>query len=168
MSFALTFQCLLCYTSLISLFIANLFKIMSPMFEPFCKLFETSIFLRTWKIDFSALISSFSWVLLFPLRVFMLMSPRPMLLRLGHNQPTCNKCVAFLALRVSIVALWKILAPLLRLCMLSARRMRLLFGDHPKIPHSMSLRICLLMLPCLLYPTSTNILKFIAMLVIMG
>ena len=43
--------------------------------------------------------------LLFLLRVFMLMSPRSMLLRLGHNQPICNKCVAFLALRVSIIAL---------------------------------------------------------------
>ena len=99
---------------------------------------------------------------------FMSMSPRSMLLRLGHNQPICNKCVAFLALRVSTVALSRILAPLLRLCTLSARRMRLLFGDHPKIPHSMSLRICLLMLPCLYYQTLASHLKFIAMLVVMA
>ena len=43
-----------------------------------------------------ALISSFSWVLLFPLRVFMLMTLRSMLLKLVHNQPTCIKCVASL------------------------------------------------------------------------
>ena len=41
-----------------------------------------------------------------------------MLLRLGRNQPTCIKCVVSLALRASIVALQRILAPLLRLCML--------------------------------------------------
>ena len=40
------------------------------------------------------------------------------------------------------------------------------FGDHPKILLSMSLRICLLMPPCLHYPTLTNLLKFIAMLVV--
>ena len=33
------------------------------------------------------------------------MSPRSLLLRLGRNQPTCIKCVVFLALRVSIVPL---------------------------------------------------------------
>ena len=36
---------------------------------------------------FLALTSSFSWVLLSLPRVFMLMSPRSILLRLGHNQP---------------------------------------------------------------------------------
>ena len=40
--------------------------------------------------------------------------------------------------------------------------------EHLKMSLSMSLRICLLMLPCLHYPTLTNLLKFIAMLVVMA
>ena len=83
----------------------NLSQSMSPMSAPFCKLLEKSASMLIWRNAFLVLISSFSWVLLFLLRVFMLMSPRSMLLRLGHNQPTCIKCVVFLALRVSIVAL---------------------------------------------------------------
>ena len=38
-------------------------------------------------------------------RVSMLMSLKLNQLKLGHNPPICNKCVVFLALRVSIVAL---------------------------------------------------------------
>ena len=49
-----------------------------------------------------------------------------------------------------------------------SKKMHHLFGDHPKIPHLMSLNICLLMLPCLHYPTLTNLLKFIAMRVVMA
>ena len=49
-----------------------------------------------------------------------------------------------------------------------SKKMHPLFGDHPKIPLSMNLIICLLMLPCLLYPTLTNPLRFIAMLVVMA
>ena len=42
------------------------------------------------------------------------------------------------------------------------------FGDHPKILHLMSLRIFLLMLPSLHYPTLTNLWRFILMLVVMA
>ena len=48
------------------------------MSEPFYKLFEKSVSMLTWKSAFLALISSFSWILLFPLRVFMLMTLRSM------------------------------------------------------------------------------------------
>ena len=49
-----------------------------------------------------------------------------------------------------------------------SKKMRHLFGDHPKIPHLMSLRICLLMLPWLHYPTLTNLLEFMEMLAVMA
>ena len=60
----------------------------------YSKLFEKSVSMLTWKSAFLALIISFYWVLLFPLRVFMLMTLRSMLSKLGHNRPTCIKCVA--------------------------------------------------------------------------
>ena len=48
-----------------------------------------------------------------------------------------------------------------------SKKRRLLFGDHPKIPHSMSLRIFLHMPLCLHYPTLINHLRYIAMLAVM-
>ena len=134
----------------IFLCLANLLKIMSHILETSYKFLEMSAFMLTCKNTLLVLTSSFSWVSLSLPRVFMLMTLKLKKLKLGPNQPICNKCVAFLALQVFIIALWRILVPLLRLCMLWERRMRLLFGDHPKIPHSTSLRICLLVLPCLL------------------
>ena len=122
----------------------------------FYKLFARKVFMLTWKSACLVLTSLFSWDSLFLPRVYMLMNLKLKQLKLDPNPLICNKCVAFLASRVSIVALWKILALLSLLCTPWVRRMLVLLGDLCNQPLLMSSNLCLPILRFLLYPTLKN------------
>src|SRR3990170_5360267 len=98
MFFANTLAFVLWFTLMTSLCLVKLLKIMSNTLETYCKLLETSDFMLTWKNALLVLISLFSWALLSHLRVFKWMKLKLMLLKIGHNQPICFKCVVYFGL----------------------------------------------------------------------